>query len=195
MPGVTFTRDVDIVDSVGTSRAQVNTTYDIPDTYTEEERIKPGYNVTNRYIDFYVAVGTNPTDPAALFSWVGRAHTPQAGLFELDAIDLAWAALTRFYARNSSWPGALGAGIVNQGTCVRVVQTPLGSPAFDAGIRINDLILNINGRNVRNVPEAIAAAAVAPAGATVSVTVLRKNQTLTFHVPLAAREFTSLYNY
>jgi serine protease DegQ len=62
-----------------------------------------------------------------------------------------------------------------------------GSPAEKGGMRLGDVIVSINGRNVIDVSQALNAIAEVPPGKVVPVKVLRKNQEMALEVTVGKR--------
>jgi len=62
-----------------------------------------------------------------------------------------------------------------------------GSPAEKSGLRLGDVIFQINNRAVPDVSTALNAIAEIPPGKTVPVKVLRRNQELTIEVTVGKR--------
>jgi serine protease Do len=79
---------------------------------------------------------------------------------------------------------AAGLGLKRQQGVIVADVEPDG-PAEKAGIQIQDVILNVEGREIGNVPLAQMIISTRPPGTIVKVTVLRAAQTLTFDVAVA----------
>jgi serine protease Do len=71
---------------------------------------------------------------------------------------------------------------------VLVVQAFKGDPAAEAGIKAQDVILEVNGKPVGDSRDLTGIVAAIPVGKTVTIKVLRQGRTKTFKVKIAKRE-------
>ena len=68
-----------------------------------------------------------------------------------------------------------------------VSSASLASPAERSGMKLGDVIVNVNGRGVSDVNTALNAIAEVPPGKNVPVRVLRKNEELALDVTVGKR--------
>ena len=73
-----------------------------------------------------------------------------------------------------------------KGALVTVVRA--GSPAADAGVKANDVIVKFNRRNITNVRDLTRAVADTPVGSTAPMEVIRSNKRMTLSVKVDRRE-------
>jgi len=87
-------------------------------------------------------------------------------------------------------PGMASLGVVvspGRGDGPRIDQLAAGTPAGDAGLRMRDVILAIDGRPTRTLAELVRVLSEYEPGDVVNVTVRRGTRRLTLDVPLTAR--------
>jgi len=68
---------------------------------------------------------------------------------------------------------------------VFVEQVPAGGPADKAGIKAQDIIVDVNGKPIRNGGELVERVTSTPIGNTLTITVLREGKKMDFHVVVA----------
>ncbi len=86
-------------------------------------------------------------------------------------------------------PAKDGDGVLVTETVNERGEPSASGPAYEAGIRAEDVIVQIGGREIEGLFDLRSAVASTPPGETVPVTVVRKGQVLTFDIELAKRTF------
>jgi hypothetical protein len=124
--------------------------------------------------------------------WQGRSATDEGDVLVTESVDLAWAALDRFYSKTDTIRGSLNCGMISRGTGVAFSDMYAGGCSFRAGFRDGDILMEIDGRSFVEPGEVYAYCANRTAGATVVVKARHHGDVVVRPVKLGKRVLTEV---
>jgi serine protease Do len=116
--------------------------------------------------------------PARIVNFV-YDHLKRFGHVDRSEIGAAAVAITPTLAEGLHLPVSSG---------VMIEDVAPGGPAESAGLKIEDVVLTIDGRQIRTLPTLSASLYLHPAGELMTMEVLRGSQRLTLHIPVVTEK-------